>query len=87
MPDRAGKKSAGSFYGILEPSAIDQEDVEQAVVVVVEQGDAAAHGFDQVLLRGGRIAMLKIQAGGLTSSRGGLCAAKEQHRGAETARS
>ena len=35
--------------------AIYQENVEQTVVVVIEQGDAAGHGFNEVFLRRGRI--------------------------------
>ena len=36
--------------------AVGQEDVEQTVAIVVEEGDAAGHGFDLVLFTGNRAA-------------------------------
>ncbi len=36
---------------IGERSAVDKEHIEQAVIVVIKQRDARAHGFDQVLFR------------------------------------
>ncbi len=41
------------MHWVGEAAAVDEEDVEQAVVVVVEQRYSAAHGLNQVLLRGG----------------------------------
>jgi hypothetical protein len=38
-------------HRIAQPRAVDEEDVEPPVVVAVEDGDAAAHGLEQVLLR------------------------------------
>ena len=55
----------GEFCGIVQLPAVNQEDVEKAVVVVVEQGHAAAHGFDQVFLRRRGIAMREIDPGGV----------------------
>ena len=46
-------------------AAIDQENVEQAVVIVIKQRYAAAHRFDQVFLRRGGIHMLEIEAAGM----------------------
>ena len=34
----------------FQPPAVDQEDVEPAVVVIVVEGDAAARGLEQVLV-------------------------------------
>src|SRR6266849_4581767 len=44
--------------------AIYQENVEQTVVVVIEQGDAAGHGFNEVFLRRGRILEREVQTPG-----------------------
>jgi hypothetical protein len=45
-----------------QASAIDQENVEQTVIVVVKQRDAAGHGFDEVFVRSGRVLKGEIQA-------------------------
>src|SRR6185312_1673516 len=34
------------WSGIRQRSAIDEEDVQKPIVVVVEEGDAGPHGFD-----------------------------------------
>ncbi len=34
----------------FEPPAVDEEDVEPAVVVVIVEGDAAARGLEQILV-------------------------------------
>src|SRR5437868_6023111 len=34
----------------LQPRAVDQEDVQPSVIVVVVEGDTAAGGFEQVLI-------------------------------------
>ena len=60
----AAGKFRRQFDRIIEAAAVDKENVEQSVVVVVEQGHPAAHRLDQVLLRSGRIAVDKIQPGG-----------------------
>src|SRR5215831_13512769 len=39
---------------ILKGRAIDQKNVEATVVVVIKQGDAATHGFEQIMLDGVR---------------------------------
>ena len=85
MPDPTGE-SAGSFYGIVQLSAVHQENIQKAVVVVVEQGDAAAHGFDQVFLRRGGIAMREIDPGGVEDPRSAkpLRPRMPADRGAET---
>ena len=47
---------------ILQRRAVDQENVEPAIVVVVEQRDAGAHRFDQIFPGGMRGLILKIDA-------------------------
>ena len=37
-----------AFGKAFEPGAVDEEDVEPVVVIVVEEGDAAAGGFEEV---------------------------------------
>jgi hypothetical protein len=49
-------------HGICQLPAIHQKNIEQSVVVVVEERNTAAHGFDQVLLRRGGIDVVEIQA-------------------------
>src|SRR5206468_3409807 len=58
----AARKSGGKFHRVVETPAVDEENVEQPVVVVIEEGHSATHGFDQVLLRGRGIAVDEIQA-------------------------
>ena len=41
--------------------AVHQKDVEQAVIVVIKEGNAARHCFDKISLRGRRILQNKIQ--------------------------
>ena len=59
----AAVEGFGRMHRICEVTAIDQEDVKQAVVVVVEERDAAAHGLDQIFLGRGGIYVPEIQAG------------------------
>ncbi len=40
-------------HGTGYASAVDQENIEQSIVVVIEQRDATGHGLDQILLRCG----------------------------------
>ncbi len=40
--------------GIAERRSVGEEDVESAVVVVVEESDAGSHGFDQIFFVGVR---------------------------------
>lgn len=47
---------------ILQRRAVDQENVEPAIVVVVEQRDTGAHGFDQIFPGGMRGLILKMDA-------------------------
>ena len=47
-------------HGILEPRAVREEDVQPAVLVVVEEGDASAHGLEQVLVRGRGALVLEV---------------------------
>ncbi len=41
---------AGACYRVVHARSTENENVEPAVVVVVEKGDAAAHGFYNVIL-------------------------------------
>ena len=52
-------------HGIVDLGAIREEDIEAAVVVVIEESYAAAHGFYQVLVRGGGAFVLEIDLDGL----------------------
>ena len=47
---------------IAERGAVDEEQVETAVAVVIEHRHAARHGLDQVLLRGGAAVALEFDA-------------------------
>lgn len=40
--------------------AIDEENIRTSIMVVIEQGDSAAHRFDQVLVGGRRSLVLEI---------------------------
>ena len=40
-------------HGIVDLRAVGEENIEAAVVVVIEQSYAAAHGFDQIFVRCG----------------------------------
>jgi len=53
----------GLVRAALETTAVDEENVEQPVVVVVEEGDASAHGLDEVFfgLRAGLV--LEVDTG------------------------
>jgi hypothetical protein len=42
--------AGGLFFGGFEGGSVDEEDVGEAVAVVVEDGDAGAGGFDDVVL-------------------------------------
>ena len=48
---------------IGQRTAVDQEDVDPAVVVVVEEQPAGPHGFDQVLLGAGAVDVTEVDAG------------------------
>ena len=52
-------------HGIVDLGAVGEEDVQPSVVVVVEQSDAASHGLDQILVRGGGVFVLEVDPGGL----------------------
>jgi hypothetical protein len=45
-----------------DAAAVDQENIEQAIIVVVEQRDAARHRLDQEFSGGGRILKNEINA-------------------------
>ena len=40
----------GGAYRVVETPAVDEENVEQPVVVVIEEGHSATHGFDQITI-------------------------------------
>ena len=48
---------------IGQRAAVDQEDVDPAVVVVVEEQPAGAHGLDQVLVGAGAVDVAEVHAG------------------------
>ena len=50
--------------GIADGRAIHQENVQPAVIVVVEQGDAGAHDLQHVFLGGLRGVMMELHAAG-----------------------
>jgi len=54
-------KSFWKLHRTGHAPAIDEENVKQTIVVVVKQGHAAGHGFDEVFLRRGRILKGEIQ--------------------------
>src|SRR5262249_23942931 len=39
-------------HGIVNASAVDKEEVQPSIVVIVQQSDPAPHGLDQVLVSG-----------------------------------
>lgn len=49
-------------HRIFEPSAVDQKNVETAILVIVEQRHAAAHRLDQIFLRSRGVAVGEIEA-------------------------
>src|SRR5271170_2987589 len=51
----------GRFRRVGYATTVDQEDVEQTIVVVIEEGYAAGHGLDEIFLRGRRIQEGEIQ--------------------------
>ena len=79
----AGGLAAGG--GGIEGGTVDQEDIEPAVVIVVDEGDAAAHLFDQILLvlrRAGNVAgVAEARGGGDIGELRGGCSAGDQPGG------
>jgi len=51
-----------SGQGIANMAGVHEKNVQQAIVIVVEEGDAAGHGLDQVFSGGRRVAENKINA-------------------------
>ena len=52
------------LHGTCQMAAVDQKDVEQAVVIVVEQGHTPGHGLDEVFFGSGRILQCEVQPAG-----------------------
>ena len=52
-------------HRVIDLRAVGEEHVQAIVVVVVQQGHAAAHGLHQVLVRRRRVAMREVDAGRL----------------------
>ena len=48
--------------------AVDEEDVLPAVVVVVDEGDARAHGFREPFLAEGAVVVGEVDSGGAVMS-------------------
>src|SRR5215470_5286209 len=62
---RPGFLRDGSFaHGIGERSAVDYKNVQAAVIVIVEKGDAGSHGFQKIFFRGVRGLVLKVDSAG-----------------------
>src|ERR1700731_2809934 len=49
-------------HQMIDATAVHEEYIEQSVIVVVEKGDAAGHGFDQILLRGRRVLQSEVHS-------------------------
>ena len=69
---------------ILQVTAVHQEDIEQAIIIVIEQRDSAAHRLDQVFLRSRGIAVSEFETGGFDKFHGRALRRRRQERGAET---
>ncbi len=63
MEEAVGVGGVGLLEG-GDGGAVGEEDVEEAVVVVVEDGDAAGHGLDGVTARADAVLQLEVDAGG-----------------------
>src|SRR4051794_8311398 len=68
VAEEAGSESRGRLFpgfavklGVLQRCAVDEENVLPAVMVVIEDCDAAPHCFDEILSRSRRVAKLKSQ--------------------------
>ena len=48
--------------GILEGGAVNEENVEAAVVVVIKEGNTATHGFHQIVLGRMRRQVIEVDA-------------------------
>ena len=95
LPVQAVPESRLRFVGslsrrlrIVNPRPVREEQIQAAVVVDVEHGHAAAHGLEQVLVRGGGMLVLKVDRGGpgdvgeLHAGSGGRIPRREQCQGA-----
>src|SRR6185437_15184399 len=51
-------------HGIVEWGAVNEENIQQAVVVVVEDGDTRSHGLHQVFMAGVRGHTSNVNAAG-----------------------
>src|SRR4029077_14389076 len=47
-------------HGVIDLCAIDKENVQPSIVVVIQERDASAHGLDQVLVRSGRVFVFEV---------------------------
>src|SRR5439155_21970438 len=52
---------------ILQSGPIDEKYVLPAIFVVIEHGDTAGHGFDQIFVSRGGVAMQEMKASSLRS--------------------
>src|SRR6516165_3176290 len=76
----------GCSHRVRDSAAVNQENIQQAVVVVVEQSDSTRHGFNEVFLRRGRVLECEINSMphvDVENRRhdGGNCQAGRQHTG------
>ncbi len=63
VKEAIGKLGRGFVEG-WDVGSIGEEDVGAAIVVVIEDGEAAGHGFDHVFGFGGIVFEDEIEAGG-----------------------
>ena len=72
------------FAVAVKPCALDQIDVESAVVIVIEQGHARAHDLGHVVAAGGEIEVAEVESEPAATSRkiaGSSNAARPAHKG------
>src|SRR5207244_7263238 len=70
----SGLLRGGAFgRGILEGCAVDHKNVQATVVIVIEKGDAAAHGLHQIMHGGVRREVIEVdsESGGTVSEPSG----------------
>ncbi len=80
-------KTVRTKHGVTHKTTVHDKDVHQAVIVVIEEGDTAGHGLNEIFPRRGRVAQDEIDAGHEAhaehSVRIGLCLLREHGKRAE----
>src|SRR5918994_7602768 len=54
---------ASGSLSVGERATVNQEDVQPAVVVVVEEQASGPHGFDNMLVRAGAVGVPEVESG------------------------